>query len=498
MRRFYNKDKTALNSFKFLFENKTYKQTILKNTFWLSLAQGFSGLINFVLMIYVIRVFGPTEYGKFAFAFSFVSLFSTFFDFGLSTVVTREFAKDKDKEEGFLDILILKVALGIGILFLVVIFSFFITSDGFIRKIILILGMYILMLESINLFYGFFRARQRMEIEAILRILQSIFMGIAILWVIFIYPSILNLSVAYMGATFLASVIIFGFFIFKSDIKINLHLSFNKSLWKEFFLMGWYLALAKGAADITIYTGSVMLGYWAQMSEVGWYNAAYKISGLILFPMAMVSSAIFPALINILKESKERFLKYWEFWFKGTIFFSVLLFFTVLAKANEIIEFVYSKNFLPSALVLKILIFMTTLVYVHTLYYHLLLIFDQQKRIFFVMLSAAIVNVILNFILIPKYNLYGAAVATAITHFILLCEYLMITSRHTFIRPISTQVFFTLLIAVISGMLMYYGLSALDMIKVHLFTSLLSGISVYSFLFVAFYKIGKNFVFLKA
>ena len=63
-----------------LFRNRSQTQTLLKNSFWLGIADGATRLTKFLLTLYVIRTFGRLEYGKFAFAFAFVALFSTFFD----------------------------------------------------------------------------------------------------------------------------------------------------------------------------------------------------------------------------------------------------------------------------------------------------------------------------------------------------------------------------------------------------------------------------------
>lgn len=486
-----------LNIKRFFLENTGFKQTILKNTFWLSIAQGISGVINFFLMIYIIRTFGPTEYGKFAFAFAFVSLFSTLFDFGLSTTVTREFARDKDKVKHILDLLILKLIIGIGVLLFIFLGAFFVTQDKLVAKIILILGLYIFTVEIINLFYALFRSQQKMEIEAIFRIVQIAVLSPIVFGVISLRPSVLNLSYAYVGATSIVLLIIFGFFIFKNNFNFP-RLSFNKSIWKEFLIIGWYLALAKGVGDITMYTDSVMLGYWGQVTEIGWYNAALKINGLVLFPAVIVTTAIFPSLIAILNDSENRFIKYWEFWMKGTVFFSVLLVFIVLSRADNIIEIAYSSDFLPAASALKILIFVAAIVYIYNLYFQVLLIFDQQKKIFYAMLIGAIVNVILNTILVPKFSLYGAAVAAVTTHFVILCQYLVLTSRYTIIKPFNTVSLFTVSISVISGLLMYLGVNLMDAIKINSFISISCGILIYLSLIVFFDKKGRNLNYLRA
>jgi len=80
----------------FLLHNLGEKQTIAKNTFWLGVAEGITRFLKLFLIIYVARILGATEYGKFTFALAFVSLFAIFSDFGISTITTREIARDKD------------------------------------------------------------------------------------------------------------------------------------------------------------------------------------------------------------------------------------------------------------------------------------------------------------------------------------------------------------------------------------------------------------------
>ena len=76
----------------FFLKNLSTKQTIAKNTFWLAVAEGITRFLKLFLIIYVARILGATEYGKFTFALAFVSLFAIFSDLGLSQITTREFA----------------------------------------------------------------------------------------------------------------------------------------------------------------------------------------------------------------------------------------------------------------------------------------------------------------------------------------------------------------------------------------------------------------------
>ena len=88
------KYKTSLK--RLLFENLGLKQTVLKNTFWLILAEGISLFFKLILIIYVARIFGVADYGKFIFALAFVAFFTIFSDAGLPPIIIRELAFNID------------------------------------------------------------------------------------------------------------------------------------------------------------------------------------------------------------------------------------------------------------------------------------------------------------------------------------------------------------------------------------------------------------------
>jgi len=68
----------------FLFENKTDKQTIMKNTFWLMLAEGVSKWGMFFITILIARLLWPEQFGILSFVMSFVAMFIVITDFGLT------------------------------------------------------------------------------------------------------------------------------------------------------------------------------------------------------------------------------------------------------------------------------------------------------------------------------------------------------------------------------------------------------------------------------
>lgn len=470
----------------FFLENKI-NRLILKNSFWLSLAQGISGFVNLFLAIFIARTLGPSEYGKFAYALSFVTLFSTIFDFGLTVTVTREFAKNSDEEKYFQNILFLKMIIGVLAIFLIIFISFFITQDKTLRSIIFILGVYRFFFEALNLVYAFFRARQNMQFEALIRFLQALGLFLVIAIMIYIGASVIYLSYAYAISTFFAFFTTLMVLFSQKKIFQHFQFKFNHPIYKKYLLIGWYLALAQGAGDIMVNTDSFLLGYWGMLNGVGLYNAAAKINFIVLFPMSLITTALFPALIQALKKSETQFIQLWQHWMKGTLFFAVMVSFFVCYQAETIIRLFFGETYLPAAATLKILLIMAMIVYINNLYFQVILIFNQQKIIFYSQLVGCIINILLNFILIPRWNINGAAIATIGGQLISGIFYARVIAKHTIIQPFSPAFISTLITAMMAGCLMLLSLSFIGI--AWFVPSICMGVLIYSLLFFTFNKL---------
>jgi len=473
-----------------LFENIGIKQTIFKNIFWLVISEGISQLLKLTLIIYVARILGATEYGKFTFALAFVTLFAVFSDLGIFSIIIREFSRDKEKEKEFSSVLSLKILLSLGMLSLISMGSFFITPDPLIRRIIWILGVYIILSSFSGIIFAFFEARQRMEYEAWTKIFEALMIVGVGFFVILNFPSAKNLSYSYLFASFVALIFILIFFHFKF---YQLRLSWNKSIWRNFLAMSWPLALAGVFGAIYAQIDSVMMGHWGQITQTGWYNAAHKIIGITLIPAGLIAASFFPALSSAFKESKEKLQKIWNYQMEIMIFLSVPLVVGGMTLAPRIIDFVY-PGFSPSIFAFQILIVMTGIAFLCNPFHQVLIISNQQKRIFQINLYGAIINVILNLILIPKYSLYGAAITTVITFLLIFFLLFKFTIRLTSIKPLNMRALSSLIGACLASTLMYFVVSQPQIYQLNVFLSVSIGTAIYLICFLGYKKLVNQFL----
>ncbi len=249
------------------------------------------------------------------------------------------------------------------------------------------------------------------------------------------------------------------------------------------------------------------MGYFGQITETGWYNAAYRIVNITLLPMGLIAASFFPALSKFarpaknslpdkIKEAKENLQKVWSYDLEVMILLAIPLMVGGVTFAPKLIGFIYGQDFFSSILAFQILTIMAGIIFLYVPFYDVLTASVQQKKILWVSLSGAVINVILNLILIPKFSLYGAASATVVTHLLMFSLFFKFTSKFTLIRPLNFKILFSLIIVSFSSIVMYFVISNPLIYNLNVFLSIFIGFFVYCIAFLSFKFIGEHLAIL--
>lgn len=412
-------------SIKIFFKNYKVKQIIFKNVFWLGLAEAITRLLKLVLIIYVARILGVADYGKFVFALSFVSLFVIFSDFSLPVITNREVSQGKKEE--YPTILTLKIILSFFAFFLIIIGSFFITKDVLIQKTILILGLFVLICNFSDIIFAFFKAILKMKYEAIARIFQSILITVSGFYVIFNFPSIENLSYSYLFSAFFSFIFVLIFFHFKI---YPLNLSWNIRIWQKYLKFSLPLFLNRIVNAIFYYSPFLIMGFLKNFNSTGFYGASFKLMGAFVIPANLISHSFFPLLSKTSKESREKFQEILNLQIKIMILFSFFLIILGIIFGHQIIKFIYGPDFLPASLSFSFLVIMTVIIVLTIPFLQVLIIFNQQKKILLVNIFKTIIALILNVFLFYKFSFYGLAFSLSLSSFLTLPLFLKLAKKY--------------------------------------------------------------------
>ena len=392
----------------FLFKNINQKQIIAKNFFWLSFSQISGRVLKAILIILAARILGASEYGRFSLSLSILSLFFVFADSGISSLVTRELSKKiKESKEYLSTSFYLKSLLLIFSIILVILAQFFIPSNK-LKEIVLILLIMTALENIISFFYGIIRSTERMEKEALIylsEIIVSVGLGF---FVLFNFPSAKNLAWAYSLGAIVAFLV--ALIVLRKYLKI-FFFYFQKKLVKKIALDAWPFAFLALVGRILTYTDVVMIGFLLRKSYlVGLYSAPLRVITFFQLPAILLAASILPSLSRkIIDKSEIVLIK------KSLVFLSAIALPLIaggLILSREIILFLFGQEYLASAKIFSLLILVIFFLYFIIIFSHLLFAYNFQKKNALFLSLSALVNVFLNFILISKFSIVGAALAT--------------------------------------------------------------------------------------
>ena len=398
---------------------------VARNLVFSGISEGTNGL-TFILMILAARFLGDSDFGIYCFALAFVSLFQLFSDWGLTYASTIEIARDRSKGKYFLGGI-----LGFQTISCVVIGLVIIVTAQFLRisplaRNVIYLQTFIMIIRSYKLtFRWIFKAYERFDLETI----TLVFERGAILCI--------GAYVLVKGFGLYAFVLTF-LFVRILDIVFTATLSRIKviSAMPRFSVQNWWAMAKKGLPFVVSYTlififfqiDTVMLGIMKTSREVGWYNAPFRIiEGLLVIP-AIISYALLPTLSQAHTISMETVTGIYRRGSKYLIIMSLPVISTCVIAAPKLIPFIFGGEYTPSILLFQLLMPSMLFLFLSNLGSTVLSSIDRQKIVIKKAAICVVLNITLNYLLIPHYGARGAAIATIITEavfFLIINRYLI-------------------------------------------------------------------------
>lgn len=399
------------------------KNRILKNTGYLAIGSiGSKGMLM-VLYIYVARILGPSDYGIYFTSFEYVSLLAVFARLGFDMTAIREGSKNIENINIFLSkFLFLRMIYSLSILVIGIAMAIYLKYDTTVLKIIIILSPLLIIGGAIpsgamEHFNNYFRIIEKMKYVTIIQILRSALM--LIFTSVFIFMNSLNIYFLTLVAIISSLIALFLqlFFvnkIFGNYLIFSIDWYFFKSLLRPILLFGLVSILYYLSFKIDIQ----IINFLLDEENVGLYVAGWQVNNIGLVFISSLSLSLFPNSSRRISQVSYR--KKMGLLLIGTsILFSVfILIFNVFSK--ELVLLIFGTEFLKTAEILNILLWFIPLRVLQLWGSQILECGDYLVLRIFVYLIPMIINIILNFLLIPKYGIISAAYSSVITSLILL------------------------------------------------------------------------------
>jgi O-antigen/teichoic acid export membrane protein len=387
---------------------------IARNTSHFTLALILQKIISFTYFIIIARALGPEDLGKYYFAIAFTTIFAIFTDVGLSNVLTREVAKTEEKAKELLgNILSIKIFL-IFFSSLAVIILVNLLGYGELTKQLVYLAAICMVLDSFTAtFFAVSRGFHNLFFESV----GSVFFQLIVL-----SSGVLILKLGY-GLRWLISALVLAsifYFLYSAVLlwtkwKIALMPKFSKGLIKLIISITIPFSLFAVFQRVYTYLDSVLLSSLAGDKYVGIYQVAFKIIFALQFlPMAFIAS-LYPALSAYWMKNREQLGITFERAMNYLIIISLPIAAGIIVIADKAV-FLFKSGFGESVLPLKISMLALPFIFLMFPVGALLNACDRQKTNTYIMGAGLALSVIMNLILIPRFQAVGASITVLTTN----------------------------------------------------------------------------------
>jgi len=412
----------------------------MKNTVILLFAKMFEKGIMFLFFILLANSFGKTVLGEFSYYFSIVTILFVLFDLGGDFYQIKEFSRSENLQK-FNTIFVLKTFIFIFIF----IGTYFINSN--VYMLLFLISYYLASILSI--FRSSLYNNGQYILEAKYTILEKfIFLIIIVLNVV----TIENLLVIYLS--FLVSKSVYLFILVHKFYKLHYILSmkklFNLTFAKQYIFGSWSYILHALLVVIFVQIDIIMLKHMGvSYEDIGLYSVALKVYAIAIIFADVLFKQYYPIVAKYIQNDDATMLKPLILKIQNTnLFFSIYFTLLIILFSKEIIYFGFGEEFNESS---KMLIMLSIVVIFRFSMYTYTSILSASN-LNYIKLYTSIVcvttNIVLNYVLIPIYGVYGAIVATIITEILLVVLYKVSSFKIIFTNYLTMQEVFAVLITI--------------------------------------------------
>lgn len=388
---------------------------IAANTSWLFADRILRMGVGLVVGVWVARYLGTQQFGLFNYATAFVALLSPFANLGLDNIVIREIVRgSSDKDEILGTTFFLKLAGGIVSVVLAII------SISLLRSGEQLTGWLVSILSAGVIFQAFdtidlqFQAQVQSKYTVIAKNLAFIIITFVKITLIQVNAPLIAFAWAGLIESGLGAV----------GLAINYRVQ-GYSLWvwrwsltRAIALLKESWALMLSGLTIMIYMriDQLMLGQMIDDRAVGLYSAATRISEVWYFIPTAIASSVFPTIIEAKGISESLYYQRLKQLMQLMVFMSTAIAIPMTFLSKTLVLALFGQEYTAASSILAIHVWASLFVFMGVATSPWFVTEGLTKLSMQRTLIGAVVNVLLNLVLIPIYSGKGAAIATVISY----------------------------------------------------------------------------------
>ena len=385
---------------------------IFNNAKWIIICKVLQSLLQLIIGMLCARYLGPSNYGLINYAASIFAFVLPITKLGFDSSLVNEYVRHPEKEGEIM---------GTGIVMNLVsaLFSFGLVSafvfsvNGNEKETVIVCMLY-----SISLFCCAFEMAQFWFQYKLLAKYSSIVMLVVyvVVAVYRIFLLVTNKSVYWFALTNAIDYGLIGISLIIIFKKLGTQkLSFSFKTAKGLFARGKHYILASLMLVIIQNTDHVMLTSLIGKAENGFYAAAITCASVTQFVFTAIIDSFRPQILQNKKENEAAFKKSVSLLYGTVSYLAIAQSVAFVIFAKWIVMILYGNEYMATVPVLRVLSLYFVFSFMGSVRNVWILAEQKQKYLWIINLSGAVLNIVLNFFMIPELGATGAAVASFIT-----------------------------------------------------------------------------------
>jgi O-antigen/teichoic acid export membrane protein len=371
--------------------------------------------IRFLVGVWVIRYLGPEQYGVYSYALSFVGLFTAVTTLGLDGIVIRNLSSRKWNEgEVMGTAFTLRMVAGV-LTMGAVTATIFSVNDEWITQLAVLVVSGQLVFKSADVFKLWFKSRIQSKYPVWVRSgVTVLYAGSQVACILAGFP-VLAFVILVMVQTGLKVI---GTFLVYRHVPEggNPPWKFQWTTARGMMRDAWPLIFAGLSVAVYMKIDQVMLGEMVGKSAVGIYATAAKVSELWYFIPTAIAGSVFPKIVSSKENaSEEIYQKRMQSFYDVLALLSYIIIIPMTLVAEPFISLVFGAEYVESGAVLQVHIWAFLFVSLGTGRGKWLVTENFTRFSMITAILGAVVNLVLNYMLIPDFSGTGAAWATLIS-----------------------------------------------------------------------------------
>jgi O-antigen/teichoic acid export membrane protein len=413
-----------------------------KNTSWLLGEKILRVLVGLYVSIWIVRYLGPEQFGLLSYAQSFVFLFTAITTLGLDGIVVRELVIDENRRDKLLGSAFGLKLIGAILILPVLGFAVQLTSnDSFTNLLIFIIASGTIF-QSFNIIDFYYQSKVLSKYVALANTISLTLSSAIKIALILNKAPLIAFAVMSIFDAFVLTLSLIYYYIKTSKLQLfawQFEWHTAKGLLKD----SWPLMLSGIVVSIYMKIDQVMIKEMMDIKSVGQYAAAVRLSEAFYFVPVIISNSLFPAIINAKRISTELYNERLQRLFTLMVVLAIIITIPITFLSEWIVILLYGEPYNQTGSVLMIHIWAGVFVFIGVASGKWFIAENLQKYSLYRTSSGVVVNILLNYIVIPKYGIQGAAVSTLISQLVAAYIFDLFTkkTRHLFMMKTKSLFF---------------------------------------------------------